>query len=316
MENLAYCPNCKSPKNREIFKGVDESTSLDRNKLSIRYVFCEGCSLVYANPRLDENDLSRVYDDDYHDECGCESTPEGKKPTESFVQDRLRVAVERFHYLQENNIFDAFAHPNKSFLEIGSGAGFLLNVFKSNGWKVQGLEPTPLADIASHSGVPTRRSFFDPKLFEGQKFDLIGLMHVFEHLPDPGAFLSQIKTLLTPQGCLWLEIPYVLHPRPLDLQNAHLFFYSMNTIRSTLSRFGFKVLHCQPYNSRNAAFQVLHAFAVPESEALWSQKDTFEQVDSVIKNAFAIDRKKKEYAKLGQLYASIEERNKSIEILR
>jgi SAM-dependent methyltransferase len=302
MENLKACPICKSTRRRKIFEAGDEFLALKGIKKDVHYVYCQGCSVLYAHPRLDAKDLKIVYDEKYWETDAYEPSDSGWQLRDSFIQDRLRVAVERYHYLQEHKLFGRFAHREQTCLEIGSGAGFLLNIFKSNGWTVQGIEPTPLAGFARGAGIPTHQTFFDPALFPKQRFNLIGLMHVFEHLSDPVTSLQQFRRLLAPRGCLWLEIPYLFYPRPIDLINPHLFVYSLNTIRCTLNRAGFRILHCQPYNSRNAAFQVLHVFATPGKETIWRKKDAFKEVHTALINTMAIYHEKKDYAKLGELY--------------
>lgn len=43
--------------------------------------------------------------------------------------------------------------------------------------------------------------------FEDNKFDLIIACHVIEHLDDPIAFIMEMRRLLKPGGCLFLEAP-------------------------------------------------------------------------------------------------------------
>lgn len=77
-----------------------------------------------------------------------------------------------------------------------------MEVAAEQGFRVTGVEPLSLpAAEARAKGLTVLDD-----LPEGEgRFDLITLLDVFEHLPDPGEVLSRCRTLLKSDGVLLLE---------------------------------------------------------------------------------------------------------------
>ncbi len=99
-----------------------------------------------------------------------------------------------------------------SYLDIGSGSGRLLCLAKRSGWSVKGLELSPeMAKHASEStGVEVRAmNFLECEPRPDDKYDLVSLRHVIEHLPDSQLAMKKIKLLLKPGGHALLEFPNV-----------------------------------------------------------------------------------------------------------
>src|SRR6185436_18762923 len=48
-------------------------------------------------------------------------------------------------------------------IDIGSNDGTLLSNFKNGGHRVQGIEPTLMANLANERGIPTLMKFFGPE---------------------------------------------------------------------------------------------------------------------------------------------------------
>jgi SAM-dependent methyltransferase len=98
----------------------------------------------------------------------------------------------------------------RAMLEIGCSYGGMLARFAAAGWKVDGVELDQRAvDVATlelglHVEAGTLREVAD-KLTP--PYDVITAFHVIEHVPDPAAFLSQIRALLGPGGILLLRLP-------------------------------------------------------------------------------------------------------------
>ncbi len=304
MEKLSSCAVCGSKKQSEVFNGPDEFLQRRGMKIKIRYVLCGGCSLVYANPRMTDKELSRVYDAEYwKTDSAYEKVGRSWRLKPPFVEDRLRVAAERLHLLETRGILRRFK-KGSSVLEVGSSAGFLLSTLKRAGWKVQGVEPTPLANFAKSVGVPTKQAFFDESVLRGRTYDLIGLMHVFEHLKDPVSFLRSLKGSMTKNGLLWLELPDLACPRPIDLSHPHLYFYSANSITNTLAKAGFKVKLLETYNSRNGAYQVLHVFAeIGKPGKL--RKDGAKEMKAILDDACVLHRRKQGIGSLVKSYTNV-----------
>ncbi|MBT6441667.1 MAG: class I SAM-dependent methyltransferase [Alphaproteobacteria bacterium] len=91
----------------------------------------------------------------------------------------------------------------------------------------------------------------------GERFDLIMLFHVFEHIPEPDTFLAEARGLLAEGGALLIEVP-CLHDPLLTLyesadyqafyfQRQHPFVYSAPSLERVLRHNGFAVRTSIPH---------------------------------------------------------------------
>lgn len=100
--------------------------------------------------------------------------------------------------------------PDMSILDVGCGTGrigtHLMNAFAC---QVTGIEPnSQAAQIARAKGLRVHTGVLED--FETQqKFDLVLLIHVLEHVPDPVQTLHRISQLLEPNGRVVIAVPNV-----------------------------------------------------------------------------------------------------------
>jgi len=94
-------------------------------------------------------------------------------------------------------------------LDVGCGAGTLLQELSAHGWEVVGIDADPkaAARAAEGSRFPIRCSPLADGLFEPQSFDAITLNHVLEHLADPVVALRICGRYLKAGGMLVILTP-------------------------------------------------------------------------------------------------------------
>jgi SAM-dependent methyltransferase len=121
-------------------------------------------------------------------------------------------------------------HGQKTLLDIGSGFGENLAVYKEHGWNVVGIEFNQYASQRSRElfGVPVLNEPIETAKLPREQFDLITMWGVLEHLTDPIAVLTSILKHLTPGGSLVFMVPQFdslttsfLRDHP-DLADRHL----------------------------------------------------------------------------------------------
>jgi 2-polyprenyl-3-methyl-5-hydroxy-6-metoxy-1,4-benzoquinol methylase len=116
-----------------------------------------------------------------------------------FVEHRLdEIVGELEHYRRMNR-----------WLDIGCGAGALLKAARRGGWTAIGTE------VSSSAAAAVRAQGFDVHLGEvdglglrDSDFDVVSLVEVVEHVPDPGAILASARRLLRPGGVLYVTTPH------------------------------------------------------------------------------------------------------------
>lgn len=130
-----------------------------------------------------------------------------------------------------------------SILDIGCGAGLLLEAFHNPRVKLVGFESDEVMARwaqASLAAAVIHNRYFSVQDEAAEKFDLITISHVLEHIPRPGDFMRSLKEHLNPGGHVFIEVPN----DPIDCVSiqanmrikglAHINFFTLPSLRSTL----------------------------------------------------------------------------------
>ncbi|MGB8703683.1 MAG: class I SAM-dependent methyltransferase [Gillisia sp.] len=144
-------------------------------------------------------------------------------------------------------------YPQKGrLLDIGAGTGEFLKIAKKKGWKVQGVEPDSKArELSGNKGIILESGL---SKFRSEKFDVITLWHVMEHLPDLKNRIIEIQHLLKKNGLLVIAVPNF---RSYDAQYygkfwaaydvpRHLWHFSKNSLSELFSPHGFRQTDSKP----------------------------------------------------------------------
>ena len=212
---------------------------------SARIVECRACGLLYANPRTRPPDfvLAREADPDIIEQvCGR---------IDRATKERLQVRD-----YARTRAFLARRFPERGALfEVGAGYGYLLDYFRQDGWRVSGIEPNEgLTRFAARTlGIGIEPSILPEMAGDAEPYDVVLLMHVIEHVPDPAETLGAIFRLLRPGGMLVLETPRydtlmfrLLGRRERSLAcEGHIYFFTSRTLREIAARAGFAIEHAE-----------------------------------------------------------------------
>ena len=162
-----------------------------------RIVRCKRCGLMYANPQ-------RLIDCDEY--AKQETVPFGDPSFEQYLRKQNIQLPDNLRVLSTLN---TLAPKRGKLLEIGSFLGHFANEIRASGWDITCLEPYVGA-------VKYSREKYDLNVIEGilpqptlpsATFDAVIMLHVIEHMPDPGANLAEIRRLLKPGGTLVVRHP-------------------------------------------------------------------------------------------------------------
>jgi 2-polyprenyl-3-methyl-5-hydroxy-6-metoxy-1,4-benzoquinol methylase len=98
-------------------------------------------------------------------------------------------------------------------LDIGAGDGTFLRKTKEAGFSVIGTELSELcATFIRQTGFDVKLGQFTEIKLPEEKYDLITLWHILEHVPNPGAVMSRINKIIAPDGILVIAVPNEDHP--------------------------------------------------------------------------------------------------------
>jgi SAM-dependent methyltransferase len=191
---------------------------------------CRSCRTLFT-ARLPESGESLDYDHYYH---------EGNLEVPAFVRKRLDETVAQF---------DGERRTGR-WLDVGCGAGTLMEAVRDRGWDVVGTEVSAsAAEAVRAKGFDVRAGELRQLGLETASFDVVSMVEVVEHVPDPRALLAEARPLLRPGGALYATTP---HGRGISARllrtgwsvvapPEHLQLFSLRGLRSALESAGFVV---------------------------------------------------------------------------
>ena len=229
---ISNCYNCGSE--QHTFYAEENGFSL---------VKCDVCGLLFVENRPDENEISQAQKQGKH------ISVKGLYVTGKFNKGKISQYLK---VLEE--LFNGDLGSKITWLDVGCGHGeFMVAVQKYSSGKVtvKGMEPNVhKQESARKRGLNV--SYFDIESHE-EKYDVISMLNVYSHLPDPPTFLKSVKKLLKPGGGeLILETGDTAglsakdQPRPFRLPD-HLSFASESILIWILERLDFNILRINKY---------------------------------------------------------------------
>jgi 2-polyprenyl-3-methyl-5-hydroxy-6-metoxy-1,4-benzoquinol methylase len=137
----------------------------------------------------------------------------------------------------------------KKFLDIGTGMGGILDLASNVVSSIAAVEPISyMRTLLMNEGYTVYDQI--DSISKDEKFDVISLFHVLEHIPDPSDILSKAFELLEDGGKIIVEVPHskdiLLETLQLEsfkkftLWSEHLVLHTRQSLNLFLSKSGFK----------------------------------------------------------------------------
>jgi SAM-dependent methyltransferase len=228
---------------------------------------CRTCRFV----RLDlptQFDLISLYGEDYFFGRGFDRSnliPESRHPDPSFL-------ARRRYWLQL--LANATSGPGQ-LLDVGTGAGALLNVAREMGWQAVGQEIAEAGAAEARSrGHKVHVGQLASCPLEPGSFDAAAMIEVIEHIKDPGPTLAALLKLLRPGGWVLITTGDVGSLRA-RIQGSHwgylrppghVSYFTGRSLVQLLRSVGFSEVKAVP--TFNLAFPSVPGFAPPQSRIL------------------------------------------------
>jgi SAM-dependent methyltransferase len=128
--------------------------------------------------------------------------------------------------------------------------GFLLAKFRDDGWDVRGIEPNKgyCEFVGEYHGIEASPTILEKANWPDASVDVVVIIHVIEHVPDPLHTLEEIFRVLKPGGSLVIETPRydslmfkLLRHRERSVScDGHIYFFTTDTLKRMCEKAGFR----------------------------------------------------------------------------
>jgi len=218
------CPNCKKKtiEKKQIYLS---KSPIFINKNLFR---CVSCGLVFVSPMPSRSDLSKYYTSFWN----------GEVATASSITKRYYLAqsISRIRYINQH----ISIKENLTLLDVGAGLGMFTEALLKEGYKGQyyAVEPDKSQRLALKKNKKIKKTYTDIEAIANEdRFDLIILSHVLEHVTDPNIFIKKLTSLLNTGGFLFIEVPNEDYKYKLKLE-PHLLFFNRKSLSECLKKHG------------------------------------------------------------------------------
>lgn len=224
------CPICNSDKKEIVYhkKFIKEFSISDYYDV----VICDECGFTYADINSDQLSNNIYYKD--------MSKYESIKSIKDGDRDKYIASF----------LSNMFKDKKIKILDIGCSTGKLLFEFKNLGYdNLIGIEPSKICcDIAQKNyGIDITNCSIDD-FNTDEKFDLILLTGVLEHIFDLNKIINKIKTLLSNCGVLFIAVPDVenftknLKTPFQEFSSEHINYFTIHSIQNFLEINNFDII--------------------------------------------------------------------------
>ena len=228
MISLDFCPVCNSSsigqyqsagtaphiKHEIMPKGFVRAAVLSR------YSECHNCNLIFQNPRLSDSELKKYSSLGYY----RQQLNLTEKQIDDDEEQRAKVDAQ----IIKKNIGEVSSH-----LDVGGSRGYFLDAIGAKNKVI--VEPN-----IKYPKVRGLKVYPELNKVPAQKFDLVTMVHVLEHVPKPLEYLKYITSFVDKDGYLVIEVPTWESPGgPLRL--AHLYYFEPDVLKLMCKQIGLSV---------------------------------------------------------------------------
>jgi hypothetical protein len=197
---------------------------------------CDDCGLLFQWPMPPADDLERAY---------------------ASVEDPLYMAERDNRILTFRSVVRTLGPAGgRRLLDVGAYCGYFLEVARESGFRAEGLELSRwAANHARAQGFTVHTEPLEVRAGSSDRYHVLTMWDVIEHLPDPREELAAARDLLVPGGRLHLStidtgslVARLLGARWPWLMDMHLVYFDRPTISALLEEAGFRVLDVGTYS--------------------------------------------------------------------
>ncbi|MCI0470801.1 MAG: class I SAM-dependent methyltransferase [Candidatus Aminicenantes bacterium] len=241
LQKRPGCPLCRSTKIIDFKKGTFDPGKITSENFNITdsnygatwpLSSCKACGFVFSNPYAGEEELTRFYSMIEDREYSSETEGRAKN---------FKTILRRLNKIRK---------PGNKLLDIGAASGIFLHLAEQEGYEISGIEPSQFL-------VQEAQRLFGIELFQGtiadfrspEKFAVITLLDILEHLPEPAEFMKQLDRFMLEDGIIVIVTPDInsfaarlTGRRWWHYRIAHVDFFNLASLRYLLADCGYRIV--------------------------------------------------------------------------
>lgn len=235
-EKLEVCPSCNNSNFNNHIICTDHTVSGE----SFALVQCSTCSLVFTNPRPDENSIGKYYESDQY--------ISHTNKANSFINVVYKL-VRSYTLHNKTKLLKKYS-ATTSIFDYGCGTGDFLLACKRKGWKTIAYEPDQDArKLCKEKGLSLTEN-----LESIDKVDVITAWHVIEHVSQLNDTIKALRKKLNKKGTLIIAVPniesydasyYKEHWAAYDVPR-HLYHFSQQSFGKLIANNKLKLIDTLP----------------------------------------------------------------------
>jgi 2-polyprenyl-3-methyl-5-hydroxy-6-metoxy-1,4-benzoquinol methylase len=266
--SLPVCPICLAPDTILYASGWDRLFGLAKGEFAL--FRCRSCGCIFQNPLPDPSSLAAFYPPEY---WWAQKSQSRSLIARVFtkMEKRYREFVTGDHARFLDMCARKYSIPGKLLLDIGCGGGTFLHVARSYGFVSHGMDSSARAvEIARNQyGLAVRSGEIGSNVWGTDRFDIVTMFHVLEHLPDPMLGISYAAGLLKPEGILIIQVPNISSIQARLFRNAwygldvprHVVNFTPKAIKCLFAKLGFEYFQSSRFSLRDNPASIASSLA-------------------------------------------------------
>ena len=230
LVEVGCCPLCGSQDTSHQFDVTEFARREAGPRFGVRR--CHGCGCGYLSPRPHPEDIHRYYDPDFY------WAHEGGRP----LSPEQLIETRRPQLESKARLLEGLA-PGR-LLDIGAQKGEFVHWMRLRGWDAVGQD---FQDLPGNPfDVPMRYGDIGHIDWGDERFDVVTVWAVLEHIGDPDPFMKRVATLVKPGGRLIVLVTNFdsIQARLFKQDDfpRHLTLFTKRSAKAFLASHGFRVV--------------------------------------------------------------------------
>jgi len=244
---IKNCPICNFKKKKITFSYVkkpkcETDFNIFKKTYSRHYFECLNCTHWYSNVTFN---FDKFYSKEYNNKTYKNSLLK----TFNKIKKLKKENSDNYHRVKRIKKFiDENLKEKPKLLDIGSGLGIFPYEIKKLGWACKANDPSLITINHLKKNLKLKTIYWDfLKLKKIERFNIITLNKVLEHVKNPKKFLNKSKKFLKDDGYIYLEVPDIDKAKKISKNREeftieHIHGFTKNSILSLLRKCKLKVL--------------------------------------------------------------------------